>query len=393
MKKQYIFAVSGVKNSGKTRLIAKLIPYFQSKGMTVSVIKHDGHDFEPDVPETDSYRLRKAGAEGVAVFSDSRMMIIKENRTPSSRKSLEEQVREAVKAFPGSDVIILEGFKHSSYPKIEVLRKGNSIEPVCGAKDLMGLVTAFSPEELPEKYRNIPIFDPDECGRLAESILKYLSEGRPQAEIAAEGEKSERERCALILAGGRSRRMGRDKAFFVLDGETMLERSVKFWKDSGVVSRILVAVGRPDHLEKLPEDAEPVFDILEDRGPLAGILSAFRQTDAELLYVSAVDMPSLKREAILPDPALKGADASVWRKDGRPEPLFGVYRRSIAGAAERQLLSGNGKISVLLDSVNTVYYDVPESLKGVFRNINTEADAEEYLKEITNHKQEELKNE
>ncbi len=242
MKKQYIFAVSGVKNSGKTRLIAKLIPYFHGKGMTVSVIKHDGHDFEPDVPETDSYRLRKAGAEGVAVFSDSRMMIIKENRNPSFRKSPEEQAREAVKAFPQSDVIILEGFKHSTYPKIEVLRKGNSSEPVCGTEDLMGLVTAFCPEELPEKYRNIQVYDPDDCDGLAEAILKYLSENRPLAETSAETESeegTEEVQCALILAGGRSRRMGRDKASFVLDGETMLERNVKFWENSGTVRTLI----------------------------------------------------------------------------------------------------------------------------------------------------------
>lgn len=187
---------------------------------------------------------------------------------------------------------------------------------------------------------------------------------------------------ALILAGGRSRRMGCDKALFEIEGETMLERSVKFWKSTGLTDRILVAAGRPGHLEKLPEGAESVFDIMEDRGPLAGILSAFRQTDAELLYVSAVDMPALKKEAILPDPAEKGGDAAVWCNDGRPEPLFGVYRRSIADAAEKQLMEGNGKLSRLLDSVKTIYYNVPEDLKGVFRNINTEKDAEEYLKEI-----------
>lgn len=51
MKEQRIFAVSGVKDSGKTTLISRLIPHFKRKGLSVSVIKHDGHDFIPDVPE------------------------------------------------------------------------------------------------------------------------------------------------------------------------------------------------------------------------------------------------------------------------------------------------------------------------------------------------------
>lgn len=57
-----IFAVSGVKNSGKTTLICKLLEIFKGKGQKVAVLKHDGHDFEPDVPGTDTYRQLQAGA-------------------------------------------------------------------------------------------------------------------------------------------------------------------------------------------------------------------------------------------------------------------------------------------------------------------------------------------
>ena len=58
----FIFAISGYKNSGKTTLITKLIPELKQRGYRVAVIKHDGHDFEADVPGTDSYRHQKAGA-------------------------------------------------------------------------------------------------------------------------------------------------------------------------------------------------------------------------------------------------------------------------------------------------------------------------------------------
>ena len=90
MKEQRIFAVSGVKDSGKTTLISRLIPHFKRKGLAVSVIKHDGHDFIPDVPGTDTYRLRSAGAQGAAVFSGSRAMVIKDDVTVSEKELIRE---------------------------------------------------------------------------------------------------------------------------------------------------------------------------------------------------------------------------------------------------------------------------------------------------------------
>ena len=75
-----MLAVSGVHNSGKTTLLEKLLPVLRSRGLKVGVIKHDGHDFTPDVPGTDSFRLREAGAEGVAVYSGTRYLLTEEFR-------------------------------------------------------------------------------------------------------------------------------------------------------------------------------------------------------------------------------------------------------------------------------------------------------------------------
>ncbi len=193
----------------------------------------------------------------------------------------------------------------------------------------------------------------------------------------ADGDRSgQKQHYALVLAGGRSRRMGSDKALLRPDGaegESFLERAVHFWKNSQRVEKVLVAVGQPGHLKRLPEGAEPVYDLLEDRGPMAGILSAFRQTDAELLYVSAVDMPDLRREAILPVPS-RDCGAAVYLADGRPEPLFGVYRRCAADAAERLLDSGSGRMSDLLNQVKTEYHEASPHLQKMFGNINTPED-------------------
>ncbi|MDY4969132.1 MAG: molybdopterin-guanine dinucleotide biosynthesis protein B [Lachnospiraceae bacterium] len=113
-KRPAVFAISGYKNSGKTTLTVKLVMRLTQMGYRVATIKHDGHDFEPDVPGTDSYRHRKAGACGCAVFSGNRWMVTREQPDPESEK-VDESV--LMRMFPDVDVILLEGFKHSSWPK------------------------------------------------------------------------------------------------------------------------------------------------------------------------------------------------------------------------------------------------------------------------------------
>lgn len=113
VKTPFIFAVSGYKNTGKTTLLTQLIPELKSRGYRVAVIKHDGHDFTSDVPETDSYRLQEAGAYGCAVFSKKRLLITKKRE--EGDKEIHE--RELIEAFPEADILLIEGLKNSPYPK------------------------------------------------------------------------------------------------------------------------------------------------------------------------------------------------------------------------------------------------------------------------------------
>ncbi len=133
VKRPIIAAVSGVKNSGKTTFLQKLVKELTNRGYKTAVIKHDGHDFEPDVPDTDTWKLRKAGAYGTAIFSNNQWMITK--KEPNA-----DEVQ-LMKHFPEADFILLEGFKYSDYPKFELVRKGNSEELVCDPKTLLAVVT------------------------------------------------------------------------------------------------------------------------------------------------------------------------------------------------------------------------------------------------------------
>jgi molybdopterin-guanine dinucleotide biosynthesis protein B len=127
-----VLAVSGIKNSGKTTFLAGVIPVLRERGLRIAAIKHDAHDFSPDVPGTDSYRLAAAGAAAVAVYSQRRYMVTEE-KTVSLAGLLGR--------FSAYDLVLIEGAKHSGYPKIEILRKAVSAAPVCDTATLLALCT------------------------------------------------------------------------------------------------------------------------------------------------------------------------------------------------------------------------------------------------------------
>lgn len=175
-KKQLILAVSGVKNSGKTTLIQSLLPELKKRGLHTAVIKHDGHEFDADIPGTDTWKYAQAGAEGTLVFSGTKYMMIKYLPAPSPEQLIEY--------FPESDVILLEGFKYSLFPKIEVIRKENSSVSVCDPEYLQGVVTDFERNKLRNTFgggmaelpEGIPFFELNEPGVLADWICARRTE-------------------------------------------------------------------------------------------------------------------------------------------------------------------------------------------------------------------------
>lgn len=169
-KKQAIIVICGVKNSGKTTLITKLIPKFTSLGYKVATIKHDGHDFDSDVAGTDTYKHKESGAYGTAVFSKNKFMIVKEQK--------ETDEAELISLFPEADIIFLEGFKKSTYPKIEIIRKGNSSESVCNKQNLIAIVSDIENIKEENNIKNLDIdnkiIDLNNIDGITEAILQYI---------------------------------------------------------------------------------------------------------------------------------------------------------------------------------------------------------------------------
>jgi molybdopterin-guanine dinucleotide biosynthesis protein B len=159
-----VFVISGVKNSGKTTLVCRLLEIFSEMGWKVATIKHDGHDFEADVYGTDSYRHFQAGAYGTVIFSDKKYMVVKEQQVTEE---------ELMNFFPEADLILLEGFKYSPYPKIEVIRKGNSKKSVCSGFHLEAVVTDLEREELEDVSKALPVFNLNNPKQIADFIIDY----------------------------------------------------------------------------------------------------------------------------------------------------------------------------------------------------------------------------
>ena len=140
---KHVIAVCGIKNSGKTTLIEKLVSSFAKDGKKVAVIKHDGHDFDCDISGTDSYRMTAAGAYGTAVYSSNRMFV--------HRIGTGEKERELLELFPEADLIFLEGLKDSGYPKIEVIRAERSKEPVSNPEGRFLIATDLDVDRFGER--------------------------------------------------------------------------------------------------------------------------------------------------------------------------------------------------------------------------------------------------
>ncbi|MGA8270282.1 MAG: molybdenum cofactor guanylyltransferase [Candidatus Sulfotelmatobacter sp.] len=183
----------------------------------------------------------------------------------------------------------------------------------------------------------------------------------------------------FILAGGKSTRMGVDKAFIKLNGQTLLARSLDLARS--VAADVRVA-GSP---EKFAEFAPAVGDIFPDRGPLGGIHAALRASRTDLNLMLAVDMPVLPVAFLeyLIDQARSApkATAVVPRDNGRSQPLCAIYRRNFVATAETALLAGRNRIDSLYSEIEVRVIEKEEWMRkgfssAIFRNLNTPEELE-----------------
>ena len=124
----------GSSGSGKTTLLATLVASLSDRGIRVAVLKHakPGFDLDRDTRK-DSYRLRSAGSSQVLVASRDRWALLGEQADPLEEPSLAAMT--ALLDLRGLDAILVEGFRHERYPKIEVYRPSHGRSPQCWPDD------------------------------------------------------------------------------------------------------------------------------------------------------------------------------------------------------------------------------------------------------------------
>jgi len=184
---------------------------------------------------------------------------------------------------------------------------------------------------------------------------------------------------AFILAGGKSTRMGTDKAFVTLNGRSLLERMLDVGRSVTADVRII------GDAQKFSQFAPTVEDVFQDCGPLGGIHAALRASPSELNLILAVDLPlvstALLQYLITRAQSASGASATVPHAAGGWQPLCAVYRREFADAAESALRAGRYKIDELFDVVKTQRIEEEELASAgfspeIFRNLNTREEVE-----------------
>lgn len=187
--------------------------------------------------------------------------------------------------------------------------------------------------------------------------------------------------CTLvILAGGRSRRMGRDKAGLPAGDGTLIEHLVR--RLASVAADIIIA-GGPSVWEV--DGVRKVEDRYPGLGPLAGIHAGLLAASRSWVWVVACDLPDVEPGlgALLCGRAV-GVEAVVPRVDDRPEALCAVYDRSLAPRIASFLQAGKRRVQDLLAQLDVRYVPAAE-LRQVdpelrsFRNLNTPADYEAWL--------------
>jgi molybdopterin-guanine dinucleotide biosynthesis adapter protein len=136
-----VIGLAGWSGAGKTTLIKSLIPEFNRRGLSVSTIKHAHHGFDLDRPGKDSYEHRAAGANEVLVASANRLALMRELRG-APQPSLGELLR----MLAPVDLVLIEGFRRDSVPKIEVFREANG-KPLLHPEDpcIVALVSDGAP--------------------------------------------------------------------------------------------------------------------------------------------------------------------------------------------------------------------------------------------------------
>ena len=155
--------------SGKTTLLAKLVPVLRRRGLRVGYLKHAHHTFDLDVPGKDSYEIREAGAQQTLLASSERWAL----QVEKPDKGEDPDLQGMLARFEADrlDLILVEGFKHEAFPKIELHRPSMGQRLMClDDPNIIALATDAKPAREP----TVPLLDLNRVDRIGTFVLDWL---------------------------------------------------------------------------------------------------------------------------------------------------------------------------------------------------------------------------
>ncbi|MEC4175283.1 molybdopterin-guanine dinucleotide biosynthesis protein B [Adlercreutzia sp. R7] len=423
-------AIVGRHNSGKTTLIERLIAELVGRGIDVGSIKHHSHrGFDIDYPGKDSYRHRAAGASETVIAAPGQVARIKTIEG-------EEECADLVRSMPGHDIVVVEGYRKSGLPTVEIMRAANeadahtaevflrgareglplgadftqlgradgaaagcsgvrdadaaaAAEAVGAAADVVGpaadvrekmpaastvaVVTDIPAAREAAALYGIPAFHLDDVAALADFL----------------GERYVRPRVTVVIqAGGESRRMGQSKATVPFAGRPLICRLVE--RLQPVADELIITTNEAERLDFLHEmypDAgiRLVADIHNERGALPGLYTALQAATNPYVAVVACDMVFASARLVVAEALAmheSGADVVTPVNKHGFEPLHALYRKDgcLTAVRERvrqgekrmQSFFGDDDVTVLPFTQDRVLQVEPRG--GCFVNANTPED-------------------
>ncbi len=165
-KQPFVVSIVARSGSGKTTLIERLLPLLRSSGVRVGVLKHHHHTSSFDTPGKDTFRFAEAGAEVVVGASPVQVAVF---RREDGNTDLDAVIGQH---FAGTDLVMVEGYKRGSYPKIEVNRRAHASKLLCAPDELLALVSDQS------WGLDVPTFGLDDIQQVASFLLDVVAANR-----------------------------------------------------------------------------------------------------------------------------------------------------------------------------------------------------------------------
>jgi molybdopterin-guanine dinucleotide biosynthesis protein MobB len=164
-----VVSIVAKSGTGKTTLLEKLISELKRRGYRVGAVKHDAHSFSIDHEGKDSWRLTEAGAETMLITSPQKIAMVRQNQ------GQEPSLLETIANYCGNlDIVLTEGFKRSSMPKIEVHRRERSEKLLCRGEEHDPNLFAVASDSRLEL--DVPVYDINDAGGLCDLIVaKFLA--------------------------------------------------------------------------------------------------------------------------------------------------------------------------------------------------------------------------